>query len=73
MNDLIRLACERAAQRFGDKGDGLFCSANFSLAFADLAGVNGTIDGKIVRAMLTGRRDVRILRGSHFRLLARTR
>lgn len=73
MNDLIRLAAERAAGSFGGH-DGTFNGAGFSQEFAKLAGINGAIDGKLVRAMLTGRRDVRVLRGgSHYRLLASTK
>lgn len=68
-NDLIRLAMEQAAQNFG--GDSLiFNSAGFAVAFARLAGVNGALDGKYVRAMLTGRSDVEVLSGgAHYRLI----
>lgn len=74
MNDLIRLAMERAVQRFGDKGDGLFNAAGFGAAFAELAGTSGSVDGLHVRAMLTGRPDVQPLKGgAHYRLLTETR
>lgn len=71
MNDLIRLAMERACALFGGS-DGVFSNAAFSKAFARLAGVQGPIDGMIVRAMLTGRTDVRVLRFDHFQLVAIT-
>lgn len=48
---------ERAAERFGGN-DGLFNAACFSEAFMKLAGCNGALDGRIVRAILCGRRDV---------------
>jgi hypothetical protein len=71
VNDLIRLAAERAVRLFGDKGDGLFNGACFSDALCGLADVNGPVDGRIVRAILTGRRDIRVLKGgSHYRLMA---
>lgn len=67
-NDLIRLAAERAAKAFGG-GDGTFNGAGFSNEFAAIAGIRGAIDGHAVRAMLTGRADVRILKdGAHYRL-----
>lgn len=67
-NDLIRLACERASRKFGDAR--MFNSACFGTVFATLAGVSGGIDGKIVRAMLTGRDDIEVLSGGcHFRML----
>lgn len=70
MNDLIHLAAERAVQLFGDKGDGIFNGAGFSKAFTRLADVNGPIDGRVVRAILTGRPDIELLYGgSHYRLL----
>lgn len=73
MNDLIRLAMERAVGRFGDRGDGLFNSAGFSQEFAKLAGVRGMLDGLEVRAMLTGRQDVEPLAGgAHWQLKAHT-
>lgn len=48
----------------------MFNSACFGTVFATLAGVSGGIDGKIVRAMLTGRDDIEVLSGGcHFRML----
>ncbi len=61
MNDLIRLAMEQAAMSFGRGGnepDGLFSAAGFSEAMMRLAGLNGTIDGLLVRVILAGRPDV---------------
>lgn len=73
MNDLIRLVMERAARSFGGS-DGTFNSAGFGVEFCKAAassGYGGSIDGKLVRAMLTGRPDVEVLRGgAHFRILS---
>lgn len=67
MNDLVRLACERAAQRFGSADT--FNAACFAAAFKRLAGVDQVLDGENVRAILTGRPDVEVLKGGcHFRL-----
>jgi hypothetical protein len=69
MNDTIRLAAERAVGRFGGS-DGLFNAACFSWAFTRIAGTCSAIDGNLVRAMLTGRRDIEVLKGGcHFRLV----
>lgn len=73
MNDLIRLAAERAARAFDHASpDGVFNAAGFSTELTRLAGVNGALDGKVVRAMLTGRPDVRPLHGgAHYQLRTR--
>lgn len=72
MNDLIRLAMERAVDRFGGRGDNLFNGAGFSQEFCALAKVNACLDGHIVRAMLTGRPDVEPMwGGSHYKLKPR--
>lgn len=70
MNDLVRLAMERAADSF-DKGvSGLFNAAGFSNALMDLAKLNGVIDGELVRVILAGRNDVEVcLGGAHYRLV----
>jgi hypothetical protein len=66
--DLVRVAIDRAVERFGDKGDGLFNAAGFSIEFAKLAGIKGVIDGYVVRAILSGRKDVAFERDdSHYR------
>lgn len=65
--DLVRLAINEAIVRFGDEGDGVFNAANFSVAFCDMLGIRGTIDGVVVRGILSGRSDVEALRGSHYR------
>jgi len=63
------LACDQ----FGGT-DGTFNAAGFSLAFCRLAGVLGAMDGKVVRAILSGRPDCVLLPGgAHFRLLPRER
>lgn len=68
-NDLIRLACETACDKFGVADT--FNGASFSAEFTRLAGVEGVLDGRVVRAMLTGRPDIEILHGSaHYRLLS---
>lgn len=69
MNDLIRLACERAVDAFG--GPPVFNGAGFAQAFRTLAGTDGLLDGRVVRALLTGRADVQPLSGgSHYALVA---
>lgn len=65
MNDLIRLACERAVDYFGGS-DGTFNAACFSGALTKLAGVNGAIDGNVVRVILAGRPDVEPLKGGEY-------
>ena len=71
--DLVRLAMERAAERFGGT-DRTFNTAGFSLEFTDLAGmVTRGLDGKLVQAILSGRPDVEEIRGgAHFRILETT-
>jgi hypothetical protein len=72
-NDMIRLAMERAVKRFGGN-DRIFNAANFSATFTELADVRGSLDGKVVRAMLAGRTDVKpLLGGAHFKLIVRAR
>jgi hypothetical protein len=56
-NDLVALAMERAVQRFGGSR-GTFNAACFSSEMMKLAGLNGCIDGHLVRAILAGRDDV---------------
>lgn len=72
--DLVRLAMERAATRFGGTGR-IFNSAGFGLEFTDLAGmVSRGIDGKLVEAILAGRPDVEVLHGgAHFRIVTEAR
>lgn len=70
-NDLIRLAAERAARRFGGT-DGIFNSAGFSQEFTRMARVSRPLDGNVVRAMLCGRSDCELLSGgAHFRLVSK--
>lgn len=73
MNDTIRLAMEQAADNFmaveGPR-DGVFNAAGFAQAIARIAGVSPGPDGRLVRAMLSGRDDVEPLSGgAHYRLL----
>jgi hypothetical protein len=67
-NDLIRLACEQAAESFGGN-DGTFNLAGLSAAICRIADVQGPIDGRICRVLLTGMADVEPgLSTSHFRI-----
>jgi hypothetical protein len=66
MNDLIALAIQRACEKFGSRD--VFSGACFSHALTGLAGLKDPIDGKLVRAILTGRTDVVPMEGgSHYR------
>ncbi len=68
-NDLVRLACEQATRKFGVADT--FNGASFAAVFAQIAGLEGRLDGLYVRAILTGRPDIEILHGSsHYRLLS---
>jgi hypothetical protein len=70
-NDLVRLAIDRAVKRFGDKGDGLFSAAGFSVELIGLADLRGSVDGHLVRVILTGRADVSPEPdGAHYRRVA---
>ena len=67
--DLVKLAMNRAAQRFGGS-DGIFNGACFSSAFCELAGAASVLDGKIVEAMLCGRHDcIQLSGGSHYKMI----
>lgn len=67
-NDLVRLAIDRAVDCFGNRGDGLFNAAGFGIELMGLANLKGSVDGHLVRAILTGRDDVAIEPdGSHYR------
>jgi hypothetical protein len=73
MNDFISLVIDRAIESFGGKNDGMFNAACFSTALASMSGVNQTLDGRMVRAILCGRQDVEVLRGGcHYRALGIT-
>lgn len=68
MNDVIRLAAEQAATRFGPGKT--FNAAHFSKALVRIAGLTSNIDGELVRAILAGRDDIAVLPGgSHYELL----
>jgi hypothetical protein len=68
MNDTVALAARQAAEAFG-KGDGTFNAAGFGHALKRIADLDGGIDGKLVSAILSGRRDIEVLAGgSHFRI-----
>jgi hypothetical protein len=69
MSDVILLAAMQACEKFGSADK--FNGACFSYCLSRIAGSDGTIDGRVVRAILCGRSDIEILEGgSHFRLLA---
>lgn len=68
MNDLILLAMERAVKSFGGT-DKVFNACGFSNALTKLANINGVIDGEIVRVILSGRSDVKVLSGGYYKLL----
>lgn len=72
MNDLIRLACERACESF-EHGGNIFNAAGFSTQMRTLSGCQTLLDGQMVRTILTGRPDVRVLSGGcHYQLNAAT-
>lgn len=71
MNDVIALAVDRAVLRFGNRSDDTFNAAGFSEALMAIAGLDGAIDGRLVRAILTGRPDVEPLGEGMFRKLGR--
>lgn len=71
MNDVIRLAMEQAADSFGGH-DGKFNGAGLSAALNRIAHLRGQTDGKMIRVLLAGRRDVALLTGgSHYQLIDR--
>ena len=69
MNDLISFVMEHAAKQFGGK-DGTFSAACFANALRSISQVNQLLDGKMVRALLVGRPDVKFLGGAHYRLVS---
>lgn len=69
-NDLVGLAMDRAVKSFG--GDGIFNAAGFSNELMRLANLKGSIDGHLVRAILTGRADVMVLHGgAHYQRITK--
>lgn len=69
MNDTVGLAAHQAAKAFGGN-EGIFNAAGFGIALMRIAGLSGVMDGYLVRAVLSGRRDIEVLHGgAHFRLL----
>lgn len=68
-NDVTRLAMEQAARAFGKDGR-VFNGANFSSALCRIANVRGSIDGLLVRTILAGRADCKLMSGgSHYQLV----
>ena len=69
MNDIIRLCMERATKSYGGN-DGTFNAACFSKALCEVAQCTGSLDGKVVRVILGGRQDVKVLKGGcHYRIV----
>lgn len=69
VNDLIHHAMENAAGAFGGD-DGVFNLSGLSLELNRLAGLEGGMNGRLVRVLLVGRSDVTPLSGgAHFKLL----
>jgi hypothetical protein len=68
--ETVQKAMKLAAERYGGN-DGVFNSAGFASAMAELAGLVthvNLMDGKLVEAILTGRSDVEALSGgAHWR------
>jgi hypothetical protein len=50
----------------------MFSAVNFSNAMLRMAGLQGAMDGKLVRAILTGRSDIEVLSDGHYKLLENT-
>jgi hypothetical protein len=72
--DIVHQAMVLACDRFGGFGDQdrIFNAAGFCQAFWQLAGMVGVagLDGKVVRAILSGRPDCEILSGgAHFKIV----
>lgn len=68
--DTVWLAMHQAVEDFGGEEDGVFNAAGFGAALMRIAGLRGVMDGHLVRAILSGRTDVEMLKGdAHFRLL----
>jgi len=69
--DTVWLAMHQAVEDFGGEEEGIFNAAGFGAALMRIAGLKGVIDGHLVRAILSGRTDVEILKpgDAHFRLL----
>lgn len=70
--DMIRVVAEGAVRSFGPKkSDGIFQASNFACAFREVTGIQVTLDGQVVRAMLSGRRDiVPLAGGATYRLVS---
>ena len=67
----VRGAMELAAESFGGS-DGAFTGAGFSAAIMSAAGLSGAVDGRLVRAILRGRSDVRDCGGGHYQIVRAT-
>jgi hypothetical protein len=76
MKDKLHEAMERACELFGQttKDSNVFSAASLSQAISEMSGVKTTIDGNIVRFILSERDDVETpLEGPYFRLLGEKR
>jgi hypothetical protein len=55
--------------KFGGETDGVFNAAGFSSVVAEVCGTKTVLDGKVVRALLVGRKDVEMMPdGSYFKM-----
>lgn len=69
--DLVAYVMQRAAAKFGPGNGRDFNAATFSIAWSEVTGLRGGLDGLAVAAMLHGRRDVQRLppyTGAHYRI-----
>lgn len=77
MNDLIRLACERAVETYNTGLDAelsarVFTSETFAAELAAIARMRPRLERNYVRVILAGRDDVRPLSdGKHYQLRSR--
>lgn len=70
--DYVRLAMEKAAEDWGDSGrSGRFVASAFGRRLQELAGLSlpAVLDGKLVKAILSGRLDVAEEGGGYYRIL----
>jgi hypothetical protein len=72
MSDLVAWVMVRAADKFGGRRDGMFNATCFSAAWQEITGLTRDLDGRVVAAILHGRRDVEQLAGgAHYRQVKR--
>lgn len=70
ISEAIRRAIENFGGDVGDSGDRMFNAAGFGFHINKLRCVTGSLDGSLVSLILSGRKDVQVLKGgSHYRLI----